>query len=950
MNVSDIALLERWVGQRDAEAFAELTFRHSAMVYATCRRILGNETEAEDVCQECFLTLARVFRSRKARRASLAGWLHTVAIRRSLDRLKADRRRRRREQQYVSENGTPQEAHWDDIQKHVDEAIASLPERLRHPIVNHFLEGRTHQEIAQSLGIPRTTVTSRIARGIEQVRKSLRRRGITISTATLASLLTVEAAEAVPATLTAALGKLALSGAHGPAVAATISQLTAIGGATIMTKKILAGVGVLVLLLLGALTLQGVRDALQVGHGATVMDETAELPKSGSASPAEMRTAQETVADGEPTESPVAEPPEPAGEVPASKVDGAVPDSEDEPVQPASVSGSVIDDQGYPLEDAEVRLEIAEDVLAHNIMKVVNAHTAADGRYEIAGIDVFGIGVAYASADGHVTETAHGIELSAGTIRDDVNFTLKTGRFFVSGRVVSELRRPIPDAMVKLPRFGYEDGSPDAGSFASTDKWSFAITDDEGFFRIAILREGLCDFIVTKKGYGTGFFEGIRTGTDNAVFVLQSGGAIAGKVTRADSGPVRNTLVEVSGFASPNGVSHLNTAPFTLEPASTHTDSYGDYLVDGLGEDFSYTVTARDSAAENRYDSAFEAADSGVRTWARIVHEFSDRMYGKPGIAQKKGVKVQAGLTTSGVDLVIDASSLATVYGAVTDPTGTTPVCPLLVCMAVLDADSIENAAMGGVTLTAPDGSYNLRVNVTDRQRFRVYYTYCEGDGAEEYEVTVLELGPGAREQLNFTTPGPLVVPVRYMDGDNKPFEGISGTMRLVGSHREWGSPVPSDAEGRVVWPGLEPGRTLRAAGYLGEQLMGVSEPFTGGPGETVPEVVVVCAPYGGVEGVVMHPDGSSIANTQIRGTVLHDDGSQVNFQATTDADGAFVALDVLRDGEYPTLLVEYSGADGSEVAAVQNVRIEPNGVTNLGTIQLEPVFAEKAEAVLDME
>ena len=61
-------------------AFAELVARHAAMVYGTCRRVLGNAADAEEVAQECFLQLIS---ARIRIRDSLGPWLHTVAQRRA---------------------------------------------------------------------------------------------------------------------------------------------------------------------------------------------------------------------------------------------------------------------------------------------------------------------------------------------------------------------------------------------------------------------------------------------------------------------------------------------------------------------------------------------------------------------------------------------------------------------------------------------------------------------------------------------------------------------------------------------------------------------------------------------------------------------------------------------------------------------------------------------------
>jgi len=85
--LTDERLLERWSDRRDAGAFREIAARYAAMVYATCRRILGNATEAEDVTQECFETLAQVDKGPKKH---LGAWLHAVATNRSLNRLRAE--------------------------------------------------------------------------------------------------------------------------------------------------------------------------------------------------------------------------------------------------------------------------------------------------------------------------------------------------------------------------------------------------------------------------------------------------------------------------------------------------------------------------------------------------------------------------------------------------------------------------------------------------------------------------------------------------------------------------------------------------------------------------------------------------------------------------------------------------------------------------------------------
>jgi RNA polymerase sigma factor (sigma-70 family) len=208
----DADLLDRFVLQRDQDAFAELVARHGPMVLGVCRRALGDLQAAEDAFQSTFVVLARKAAA-LSQRELLASWLYGVACRvAARARSEAARRRARESQAPVRQPSDPlQEITARELCAVLDEELLRLPERYRMPLLLCHLEGQTRDHVAQRLGWSVRTLARRLERGRELLRERLMRRGVALSAAILTgALVGPPASAAVPAALAAAAVRIAI--------------------------------------------------------------------------------------------------------------------------------------------------------------------------------------------------------------------------------------------------------------------------------------------------------------------------------------------------------------------------------------------------------------------------------------------------------------------------------------------------------------------------------------------------------------------------------------------------------------------------------------------------------------------------------------------------------------------------------------------------------------------
>src|SRR5947207_2428205 len=219
---TDQMLIRAYARCRCEQSFAELVRRHVNLIYSTALRIVRQAALAEEVTQGAFLALAQ-HSARLQGRSSLTGWLYETTRNLSINTVRTEERRRQRE----CEAATMKTLIVDESQEtrhqlalHLDEAIIQLKRGEREVILWRYFEHKTAEQIGVRLGLGPDAAQKRVARAMDHLRGIFAKRGITISAASLAAILSAEAVKAAPAGLAVA----AIAAANGLGAALTTTS------------------------------------------------------------------------------------------------------------------------------------------------------------------------------------------------------------------------------------------------------------------------------------------------------------------------------------------------------------------------------------------------------------------------------------------------------------------------------------------------------------------------------------------------------------------------------------------------------------------------------------------------------------------------------------------------------------------------------------------------------
>jgi len=171
--LTDFELVAR-ACEGDQVAFRALYDRNVDRIFRLSYRLAGEEDLARDFTQEAFLRAWQRLDQFRGD-AAFSTWLHSIAVSVALNGLrKIDRHRKRERSLEDAAHLVPAARRVEpDVRDRVQAAVEELPEMYRTVFLMHDLEGYSHGEIGDALGVAEGTSKARLSRARAKLREAL---------------------------------------------------------------------------------------------------------------------------------------------------------------------------------------------------------------------------------------------------------------------------------------------------------------------------------------------------------------------------------------------------------------------------------------------------------------------------------------------------------------------------------------------------------------------------------------------------------------------------------------------------------------------------------------------------------------------------------------------------------------------------------------------------------
>lgn len=147
--------------------------QHAPHIDAVVRRLVGDDDAAADIAQEVWIQIFRALPSYRGD-AQFGTWAHRIAVNRTLNALRRTRRLAKLETDIEDDVASVEpEGERNLLMQSIDEAARQLAPGARTVFILHDVEGYTHEEIAESLGITAGGSKSQLFKARAKLRRLL---------------------------------------------------------------------------------------------------------------------------------------------------------------------------------------------------------------------------------------------------------------------------------------------------------------------------------------------------------------------------------------------------------------------------------------------------------------------------------------------------------------------------------------------------------------------------------------------------------------------------------------------------------------------------------------------------------------------------------------------------------------------------------------------------------
>lgn len=162
-------------GERLAED--ELYRRYAARVYTLCRRYMGDADEAKDLMQDALIqALDKIHSFSYSGKGSLYGWISRIAINKAINQIKRHKWRTVSLDLWSQDTlPEPTEEEMEAVpQEKLLEWISALPDTRRAVFNLYCLDGYSHKEIADMLGISEKGSAGMLAKARKELKEKIK--------------------------------------------------------------------------------------------------------------------------------------------------------------------------------------------------------------------------------------------------------------------------------------------------------------------------------------------------------------------------------------------------------------------------------------------------------------------------------------------------------------------------------------------------------------------------------------------------------------------------------------------------------------------------------------------------------------------------------------------------------------------------------------------------------